>query len=577
LLFIYAIKSVNLWFFLFRHSIPYFRPGGPSSQLVFNFYLIVFLSPALCFTSLVFAEVVRPQFSYTDFIDFALRSHLNDFFINSYYVLWSNFWYLPTFTLSLFLCLRLSRLRLPSGPVSLIALLSLYHLTLIYAHLQCPTLNFSSQGDFFNNLLSNSINKFHPLLFYIAILPWLRGGQYSPRRRVQRYVHGLRILAHQRGWPSLTFLIVFTLYLGSWWALQEGSWGGWWNWDPSEVFGLAIMIFYLYASHSRASRQRTTDLVNIQRLSCALLAFIYFFIQLNFDLVSHNFGTRVNYFTDPSRSLFITLILTLNAGLFWFAQQEVLNRLAGQVRPNDALHTLNTLQKVWYVFLATFLMSIYLASFSLLINDFAWQWFGVNIINEGLYAGYYAAAAACLILTLNWNLSAPLYMLKFLYLLGYVKLLLLTTSFTWLLAGQLHFFLTQILVIFLYSHTQVYSVWLNLTSLEPCARQGSVVELAGSYLSLNGAYSELSTWFLRTGGDVVSAWTFSKAGLGSETHRFVHTLEFDSFDQILVSGSSTAPYLVNVTDLSLAALSFLVIVLTYLARQVIVRKLVILF
>ena len=54
-------------------------------------------------------------------------------------------------------------------------------------------------------------------------------------------------------------------------------------------------------------------------------------------------------------------------------------------------------------------------------------------------------------------------------------------------------------------------------------------------------------------------------------------MEFDSFDQILVSGSSTAPYLVSVTDLSLAALSFLVIVLTYLARQVIVRKLVILF
>jgi cytochrome c biogenesis factor len=45
-------------------------------------------------------------------------------------------------------------------------------------------------------------------------------------------------------------LIIITLFMGSWWALQEGSWGGWWNWDPSEVFGLLFLLAYLYLIHN---------------------------------------------------------------------------------------------------------------------------------------------------------------------------------------------------------------------------------------------------------------------------------------------------------------------------------------
>ena len=32
--------------------------------------------------------------------------------------------------------------------------------------------------------------------------------------------------------------------MGGLWAYQEGSWGGWWDWDISEVFGLFIYLVF---------------------------------------------------------------------------------------------------------------------------------------------------------------------------------------------------------------------------------------------------------------------------------------------------------------------------------------------
>jgi len=78
-------------------------------------------------------------------------------------------------------------------------------------------------GEQFNILLSNSINKFHPALFYISLLlitvsypnslylPKLR---YSLKRDYREFTYFTN---------KLTRIIIFTLFLGSWWALQEGS------------------------------------------------------------------------------------------------------------------------------------------------------------------------------------------------------------------------------------------------------------------------------------------------------------------------------------------------------------------
>ena len=48
---------------------------------------------------------------------------------------------------------------------------------------------------------------------------------------------------------TYSIILTITLYFGGWWALQEGSWGGWWNWDASEVLGLITLLYLILAVH----------------------------------------------------------------------------------------------------------------------------------------------------------------------------------------------------------------------------------------------------------------------------------------------------------------------------------------
>jgi heme/copper-type cytochrome/quinol oxidase subunit 1 len=90
--------------------------------------------------------------------------------------------------------------------------------------------------------------------------------------------------------------------------LQEGSWGGWWNWDPSEVFGLLTLLFFISRIHKVFSKQNFSKNVLNDLTFFVILFQIYFFTQLNFDLVSHNFGTKIDNFIDNT-NLYTLLIL----------------------------------------------------------------------------------------------------------------------------------------------------------------------------------------------------------------------------------------------------------------------------
>ena len=84
--------------------------------------------------------------------------------------------------------------------------------------------------------------------------------------------------------------------LGGWWALQEGTWGGWWNWDASEVLGLLILILAYVEVHSNYNYYLESRKQERVILFLLLILLSYYFIQLNFELTSHSFGTRFNHF-----------------------------------------------------------------------------------------------------------------------------------------------------------------------------------------------------------------------------------------------------------------------------------------
>jgi len=238
--------------------------------------------------------------------------------------------------------------------------------------------NYSS----FNILLANNLNKYHPGLFYTSLITSFllivsTLTVVSPHRQLFKYAYTLK---YSFKWNYLSlFSNLIALFMGSWWALQEGTWGGWWNWDPSEVFGLLVAInglLYIHQSNSYICYTKSSLKLN------ALLfinLFFYFFIQLNFDLVSHNFGSKFFFFFS-NNLFYLEALFFLSYGLlYWFGNlYHQTTQLLTLTRPQLISFALNNLPN-WVLFIS--LLSIVLLSFVPLINYFLWNYFYVNSLN----------------------------------------------------------------------------------------------------------------------------------------------------------------------------------------------------
>ena len=241
------------------------------------------------------------------------------------------------------------------------------------------------QNTHFNQLLSNSINKFHPFIFYFTLLilliqlSWSRSS-LSWKLGVQNFTH-YKVLLNKSS-TSIVVILLGTLYLGSWWALQEGSWGGWWNWDPSEMFGLLIVYVLLWLTHNKALEKNLNHKIHLTHLLFYVIMLVYAFIQLNFRLVSHNFGTKVVWFVDTDQLnllvVFLVVILILKT---WFWSKTASTKLLKlNVNYTEVLST----QLVTYSRLLFYILLLLqvLLSFNVLTNDFLWKFYKINVLNS---------------------------------------------------------------------------------------------------------------------------------------------------------------------------------------------------
>ena len=235
-------------------------------------------------------------------LDSFARVFTNDFVTNKFYFFWTNFYYLYYFML-LLIILLLSKLVILNQYLIIISCLVLtpfYFCSITEYWFNCfYIININSE--LLNSLLQNSINKFHPALLYVPLLWLTTTCVYSGK--------GSFYFIEYWGARSTSFymllLLIYTMCLGSWWALQEGSWGGWWNWDPSEVFGLVTILIYLSVVHSLKDFIHKHKFRFYLTIVTSSLLIVYILIQLNFEVVSHNFGTRTNLFIN-----FFSVLLT---------------------------------------------------------------------------------------------------------------------------------------------------------------------------------------------------------------------------------------------------------------------------
>jgi len=234
-----------------------------------------------------------------------------------------------------------------------------------------------------NTLLTNTLNRYHPLVFYASILMFLSplltylvSGFTPPHFQSAESATSLSV----RGWEAIR-LNLLSLWMGSWWALQEGTWGGWWNWDSSEVFGLLISVSLVSILHT-LNTPSTQYQLRIKYVSLVSVVFIsYFFIQLNFELASHNFGAKFFFFFN-NNLFFLELLLLSTLVAFASSRLAVLahtltglfrNGNHGSIKPSycGALRFIPSAVVAYWV----------LWSYRPLVNYFIWNFLELNLFN----------------------------------------------------------------------------------------------------------------------------------------------------------------------------------------------------
>ena len=172
-----------------------------------------------------------------------------------------------------------------------------------------------------NTLLLNSLNHYHPFILYssFAVLTVSFFTQKDHDLWLKSYSYALYENSNQTFRRTSLTINILALSLGSWWAAQEGTWGGWWNWDTSEVLGWLVSLYTLITLHSLSGNKRILTALYKNLFLWKSTLFIYLLVQVSFELTAHNFGIKFFYFFNNNLFLlellcyiFMSLVYTFN-------------------------------------------------------------------------------------------------------------------------------------------------------------------------------------------------------------------------------------------------------------------------
>ena len=232
----------------------------------------------------------------TSNIDIPIRTNLEDFFLLNFFFFWTSAHYLlPFIGLALITMFFLLTYFHSAGLYVPLYILLFYLSSIVFLNsgLLVNLSTFSLENYKVNLLLTNKVNKIHPFLFYISFFTFfIKPGLGYLQKFQITYIH----LNFSLWCIYATSTLLLSLYLGSWWALQEGSWGGWWNWDPSEVFGIFLFYILMRGYHVILTTNSLSNLNYFFTFYGVYVLLYYFLMQLNFTLIAHNFGFRKKYF-----------------------------------------------------------------------------------------------------------------------------------------------------------------------------------------------------------------------------------------------------------------------------------------
>lgn len=524
------------------------------------------------------------QITYTGNLDILTRTYLNDFFWNNYYYFWTSFWFIPLLVTTITLILYTTFMNIYSKSLFLIVIavgITYYEIT-DYWLMNVDSINLTVHTESINTLLTNSINKFHPFIFYLSLQLFFVYGlsEYTRSRGRTRllftplYFQTTSINSYR----SSLFMIAYTLFLGSWWAVQEGSWGGWWNWDPSEMFGFLVMVFLIIILHKQLNYQ-ISWIVSKQLISFLIAIVVtYLFIQLNFNLVSHNFGLKVSQFVNTTQLFLILLVcmiifsLVLGVGTLSLFTKYFINSSNGKLNYSSQLR----FHKTPLVLLIT---ALFIISFLPLINDFFWKLLQIDIIWLGVNFNTLLIYVTLLTSLFFWRVSSNLsvLMMYIMYMKTWALAYLVSCTSQRTFIVSVHFLFTVFLVLNLVVYNKLITTWV-LDGLHPIH---TYYNTTLSYHLLNPSFNstclELSTPFLVHTSVLSNVYTFFSVTSTSTLELFTQSMDNTATNQSLLQGLFHNVFAINILDLSLNPVYSLFVILLLTLYVFLRRKYLIIF
>ena len=137
----------------------------------------------------------------------------------------------------------------------------------------------------YNTTLFNGLLLVHPICLYLSYAYILY--MYAVTKKQKRGAVEYFTVFCQKNKKFLTFSLV-ALVLGCWWAQQEVSWGGWWNWDPIEIIALLALLVSLIVTHLNYKHQ---NLIFFLRPTLFIFVITTYFVS-RYDILNsiHSFA-----------------------------------------------------------------------------------------------------------------------------------------------------------------------------------------------------------------------------------------------------------------------------------------------
>ena len=483
-----------------------------------TYSLINYLNFITIFALLYFLSIFSLSiFGFSWSPDIITRLNLNEGFFNMYHFLWVTALYLSPFYFflwALFLTFSLSFYFYHSY-FFLLCLYCIYNtevLDFVLFNWQISTVNTTLLQ--FNTLLMNNINKIHPFIFYSGtflvfnvLILFINLKSTTPFTSVLQF-RQLHL------WSPFSLIIsLFALFLGSWWAVQEGTWGGWWNWDPSETFGLLFTLFILVNLHTIFYLGYLPYWKLKTKFMTLVLIFSYFFIQLNFDLVSHNFGVKFFYFFNNKLFFYLVILSTIYfitvltyKQFFYNNQNLILPWVDGAKGFNSSWFINLTL-----IIVNTLIVLSLVVSFFILFNYFIWNFVNFNLFNLDLDRNL---VNTFFILTLGFWIffNGTLTNTTLLTLLPFLNnflLLIYFLLFNWRsYIFQLHQVLSLILILNLLSLNSSFILWASYTFSENLIMGTSLLNTSFNTFTCDSVFIDKTVIYKTFLLDWFNSWNF---------------------------------------------------------------------